>query len=76
MVYISMSPVHVKFVVEHSATFVVCALATVASLEFLMKCTQKGYHGCADKQTIQSRVYTFQRGYCPDADLLGQWRKS
>jgi len=29
-----------------------------------------------DKQVIQSRVYALQRGYSPDADSLGQWRKS
>ena len=29
-----------------------------------------------DKQMIQSRVYALQRRYSPNADSLGQWRKS
>jgi len=51
---------------------VVCAIP-MASLEIkaLKKATRD-----VDKQMIQSRVYGLQRGYCPDADSLGQWRKS
>jgi len=41
----------------------------VASLE--IKAPKKATRD-ADKQM---KVYALQRGYCPDADLLGQWRK-
>ena len=54
-----------------------CCMHTSHDGIFRNYSTQKSYYiGMRTKQMIQSRVYALQRGNCPDADLLGQWRKS
>ena len=49
---------------------VVCALATAARLE--IKAPKKATRDVDQ----QMKVHALQREYCPDTDLLGQWRKS
>jgi len=55
--------------------FLHCCMCTSHGGIFKIKAPKKATRD-AYKQMIQSRVYALQREYCPDADSLGQWRKS